>query len=279
MSTIFETHAHYDDERFDGDRDDLIKKMTLHGIEPLINVGSTFEGSKESLTIAHTYPKVFAAVGIHPSEITDFGEPEERELYLSQATFDDHENEVIKWLKEAAEDKKTVAIGEIGLDYYWEKEAEVREEQRAWFARQIDLAAEKKLPVIIHSRDACEDTLQEMRRAAGLGVSGVIHCFSYSLETAIEYIKMGYYIGIGGVVTFKNAKKLKEVAATIPLERILLETDCPYMAPEPFRGERNDSTLLPYVVQAIAKLREITEDEVIEVTHTNAARLFFKTGM
>ncbi len=281
MSTIFETHAHYDDERFDADREELLANMSKYGIEPLINVGSTFVGAKESLAIAHQYPKVFAAVGIHPSEITDFGEEEQRKAYLtgSKEGSETGDNPVMNWLEKAADDKKTVAIGEIGLDYYWEKDPLVREEQRLWFAKQIDLAAKMALPVIIHSRDACEDTLTEMRRAAKLGVSGVIHCFSYSLETAREYVKMGYYIGIGGVVTFKNAKKLKEVAAQIPLEYILLETDCPYMAPEPFRGERNDSKLLPYVVQMIAKLREITEDEVIEVTHANASRLFKKTGM
>ncbi len=279
MSTIFETHAHYDDEQFAMDRDELLKNMSQHGIEPIINVGSTFEGAKESLEIAHAYPNVYAAVGIHPSEIGDFGEPSERMAYLSRGDGKMDGNTVMDWLSQAADDKKTVAIGEIGLDYYWEKDPEVRKEQRLWFARQVDLAAEKGLPVIIHSRDACEDTLEEMRRAEKRGVQGVIHCFSYSLETALEYVKMGFNIGIGGVVTFKNAKKLKEVATTIPLERILLETDCPYMAPEPFRGKRNDSTLLPYVVQTIAKLREITEDEVIEVTHANARRLFTKAGM
>ena len=299
MHTIFETHTHYDDEQFDEDRDVLLSNMPAHGIEPLINVGSTFDGAKKSLELAHKYPYVYAAVGIHPSEIGDFGESvdvgaieqpgtspggvtaeqsttsseiEPAELPESSA----NENEVLRWLRSAADDKKTVAVGEIGLDYYWEKDEAVRSHQRYWFARQIDLAAECALPVIIHSREACEDTLREMRRAASLGVRGVIHCFSYSREIAEEYTKLGYYIGIGGVVTFKNAKKLTEIVKTIPLERILLETDCPYLAPEPFRGKRNDSMLLPYVVQKIAKLREITEDEVIEVTHANARRLFLE---
>ena len=295
MSSIFETHAHYDDEAFDQDRDKLLRELPIHGIEPVINVGSTLYGARKSLELAHTYPYVYAAVGIHPSEIVDFYRKEDEAVETEEGAVspDDVANESAKteeervlpptdaedeavwqWLWEACDDKKTLAVGEIGLDYYWEKDEEVRERQRYWFARQIDLAAEKGLPVIIHSREACEDTLTEMRRAAKLGVRGVIHCFSYSREIAEEYIKLGYYIGIGGVVTFKNAKKLKEIAETIPLNCILTETDCPYLAPEPFRGERNDSMLLPYVVQRIAKIREITEDEVIEVTAANARKLF-----
>lgn len=258
---IFETHAHYDDERFDSDRVELLSHMKEHGIETVINVGSSFYGAKRSLELAEEYKDVYAAIGIHPSDIGDF---------LVE------DNKVFEWLKEHTTNKKTVAVGEIGLDYYWDKEPAVQEKQRYWFDRQIELAAESGLPVIIHSRDACEDTLNHMHRAAKYGVPGVIHCFSYSKEIAEEYIKMGYYIGIGGVVTFKNAKKLKEIATAIPLERILLETDCPYMAPEPFRGERNDSMLLPYVARSIARLREITEEEVIEVTRDNAKRLFNK---
>ncbi|MBQ7677574.1 MAG: TatD family hydrolase [Lachnospiraceae bacterium] len=257
---IFETHAHYDDARFDEDREELLASMPKRGIETIINVGSSLAGAMKSVELAEKYPFVYAAVGVHPSDIGDFGE--------------EPENKVMSRLMDATTKKKVVAIGEIGLDYYWDKDPNVQERQQYWFSRQIDLAVEADLPVIIHSRDACEATLREMRRAAELGVPGVIHCFSYSLETAEQYLKMGYYIGIGGVVTFKNAKKLVEIATTIPLERILLETDCPYLAPEPFRGERNDSALLPYVVQKIAKLREITEDEVIQVTRENARKLF-----
>ena len=173
-----------------------------------------------------------------------------------------------------ARDKKTVAIGEIGLDYYWDKEPDVQQAQREWFRRQLQLAKEVSLPVIIHSRDAAADTMTIMKEAHAMGIPGVIHCYSYSVEQAVEYAKMGYYIGVGGVVTFKNAKKLKETVAQLPLKQILLETDCPYMAPEPFRGMRNDSTYIPYVIETIAKIKEITQDEVMITTRENARSLF-----
>jgi TatD DNase family protein len=164
-----------------------------------------------------------------------------------------------------------VAVGEIGLDYYWDNTP--RDVQEKWFVRQLELARELDLPVIIHSRDAAEDTLRIMKQY-GKGLRGVIHCFSYSKELADEYVKMGFHIGIGGVVTFKNGKKLKEIAKEIPLERILLETDCPYLAPVPHRGERNSSLYLPYVVQEIAELRGISCDEVVEQTEKNGKNLF-----
>ena len=174
---------------------------------------------------------------------------------------------------------EVVAIGEIGLDYYWEKDPQVQKKQRDWFLRQMELARELTLPVIIHSRDAAEDTLQLMKEIKAEQIPGVVHCFSYSPELAEEYVKMGYYIGIGGVVTFKNSKKLKETAARIPLNHILLETDCPYLAPEPFRGKRNSSLNLPYVAKEIALLKGITEEEVIRTTRENALRLFSKTNI
>ena len=164
-----------------------------------------------------------------------------------------------------------MAVGEIGLDYYWDNES--HEVQKKWFVRQLNLARELDLPVIIHSRDAAEDTLNIMKEH-GKGLRGVIHCFSYSKELAEEYEKMGFYIGIGGVVTFKNGKKLKEIAATIPLERILLETDCPYLAPEPHRGKRNSSLYIPHIAQEIADLRGITYEEVVAQTELNGKELF-----
>ena len=178
------------------------------------------------------------------------------------------------WLREQVKKEKVVAVGEIGLDYYWDKEEEVQKNQRIWFRRQLELAKESNLPVIIHSRDAAADTMEIMKEAHVQGIKGVIHCFSYSKEQAQEYVKMGYYIGVGGVATFKNAKKLKEVIETIPLEKILLETDCPYMAPEPYRGKRNSSLYLPYVVEKIAGLKGVTAKEVEEVTYRNAEQLF-----
>jgi TatD DNase family protein len=171
-------------------------------------------------------------------------------------------------------DERCVAVGEIGLDYHWDKEPEVQKNQRFWFERQLDLAKETHLPVIIHSREAAEDTLRIMRGAHEKGIKGVIHCYSYSPEMAKEFVEMGYYIGVGGVVTFKNAKKLVRTVEEIPMESILLETDCPYMAPEPNRGSRNDSRNLPYVVEKIAQIKNITPEKVEETARENAFRLF-----
>ena len=253
---IFETHAHYDDERFMEDQDALIKSMPEKGIGRIINVGSSIESTKATLELAKKYDYVYAAVGVHPSDIDG----------LNEDTF--------AWLKEQTAWEKTVAIGEIGLDYYWDKEPEVQERQREWFRRQMELAREVNLPVIIHSRDAAEDTMRLMKEIHAQEIPGVIHCYSYSREMAQEFIKMGYYIGVGGVVTFKNAKKLKETVEAIPLERILLETDCPYMAPEPHRGTRNDSSNIPYVIAKIAELKQVSEAEVERVTEQNARTLF-----
>lgn len=253
---IFETHAHYDDERFAEDRDTLLASMPERGIGRIINVGSTLVSTKKTLAIAQNYPYVYAAVGVHPSEIGDLNE------------------EMFAWLKEQTRQEKTVAVGEIGLDYYWDKEPEVQKAQRYWFKRQMELAREETLPVIIHSRDAAEDTMRLMQEIHAEEIPGVIHCYSYSKEMALEFVKMGYRIGVGGVVTFKNARKLKETVEAVPMEAILLETDCPYMAPEPHRGTRNDSSNIPYVVNTIAQIKGISTDEVEQITWENAMRLF-----
>lgn len=255
---IFETHAHYDDERFDEDRELLLASLRQKGISKVINVGASIETTKSTLALAEHYDFIYAAVGVHPSDITDLTE------------------ESFNWLAEQTRGKKTAAVGEIGLDYYWDKEPGVQKRQRYWFMRQIELAKAENLPVIIHSRDAASDTMQIMREAYTLGVPGVIHCYSYSPEIALEFVKMGYYIGVGGVVTFKNARKLKETVEAIPLESILLETDCPYMAPEPYRGKRNDSSYIPYVVSKIAEIKQVTTEMVEQVTWKNAHRLFRK---
>ena len=255
---IFETHAHYDDERFAEDREEVISSLPSCGVKKVINVGSSLKSCKRTLELADQYHFVYAALGVHPSDIAD----------LDEAGF--------SWLTQQMDKKKTVAVGEIGLDYYWDKEPEVQERQRYWFLRQLELAAAKKLPVIIHSRDAAADTMQILKEVQDKQITGVIHCYSYSPEMAKEFVKMGYYIGVGGVVTFKNAKKLKETVEQLPLERILLETDCPYMAPEPNRGKRNYSGYIPYVVDMIAQLKGITADEVENVTWENAMKLFSK---
>lgn len=263
---IFETHAHYDDDAFAEDREELISSLLCGRIGRIINVGASIASTKTTLELAEHYENVYAAVGVHPSDIGDLNE------------------ETYAWLKEQTRNPKTAAIGEIGLDYYWDKEPEVQAAQRVWFKRQIELAKESRLPIIIHSRDAAEDTMQILKEAGRWKVRGlageqsetvgIIHCYSYSPEMAHEFVKLGYYIGVGGVVTFKNAKKLKETVEQIPLERIVLETDCPYMAPEPHRGKRNDSSYIPYVADKIAELKGVAPEEVERITWENAMNLF-----
>jgi TatD DNase family protein len=253
---IFETHAHYDDDCFADDRRAVLLDLPQKGISPVINVGASIASTKTTLALAHEYDFVYAAVGVHPGDITDLDE------------------ESFAWLREQTRDERCVAVGEIGLDYHWDKEPDVQERQRFWFSRQLALARESNLPVIIHSRDAAEDTLCVMRQAHAEELSGVIHCYSYSPELAREFLAMGYYIGVGGVVTFKNARKLVRTVEEIPLERLLLETDCPYMAPEPHRGTRNDSRNIPYIIDRIAQIRGITPQEVENAARKNAFRLF-----
>lgn len=253
---IFETHAHYDDEKFREDYKEVLADLPQKGISPVINVGASIESTKATLKLAQAYDFVYAAVGVHPSDIDGLNE------------------ETFAWLTEQAKQEKTVAVGEIGLDYYWDKESDVQGQQRYWFARQLELAHTSGLPVIIHSRDAAEDTMRVMRKTHAEDIPGVIHCYSYSPELAKEFIAMGYYIGVGGVVTFKNAKKLVRTVEEIPLDRILLETDCPYMAPEPHRGSRNDSRNIPYVIAKIAEIKGVAPEEVEETTRENAFRLF-----
>ena len=253
---IFETHAHYDDEVFNEDREQLLAGLPEKGIGRVINVGASIETTRTTLALAEAYDYIYAAVGVHPSDIDGLNE------------------ETYSWLKAQTAHPKTVAVGEIGLDYYWHKEKKEHEIQQKMFRAQMEIAREEKLPFMIHSRDAAEDTLNIVREYMQGGMyGGIIHCFSYSREIAAEYLNMGLYLGIGGVVTFKNAKKLKEVVQYAPLSQLVLETDCPYMAPEPNRGKRNSSLYLPYVVQAIAELKQVTPEEVIEVTRENTHRL------
>ena len=250
---IFDTHAHYDDEQFNEDRVELLNSMEEQGVGTIVNVSATYNSCRKVIALAKEYPFVYAAVGIHPDEVGSLNE------------------ETFVQMKELFKEDKVVAVGEIGLDYYWDNEP--REVQKKWFIRQLELARELELPVLIHSREAAADTMEIMKEHAK-GLSGVIHCYSYSKEMAQEYIKMGFYIGIGGVVTFKNAKKLKEVAENIPLTSIVLETDCPYMAPEPNRGKRNNSAYIRYVAEKIAELKGITYEEVVEQTEKNARDMY-----
>ena len=256
---IFETHAHYDDEKFDQDRVELLSHLLReNNIGNIVNVGASFRGCKDSLKLAETYDNVYAAIGIHPEEL------------------DDMTDDVLDWIRSNASHPKVVAIGEIGLDYYWVKDEEGRAKQRQWFNKQLDLAKEVNLPVVIHSRDAAEDTLNTIIGYNTQNNKGIVHCYSYSKEIAMEYVKMGWYIGVGGVITFKNGKKLVETVKAIPIESIVLETDCPYMAPEPHRGSRNSSIYLKYVAEKIAELKGISVSDVERITYENALKIYSK---
>lgn len=250
---IFDTHAHYDDKQFDEDREEVLASMQELGVGTIVNVCASCQSLERVPKLVSRYPFMYQAIGIHPDEVGD----------LNEAYFEK--------MRELLKDEKSVAVGEIGLDYYWDNES--HDVQKKWFVRQLELARELDLPVLIHSRDAAADTMEIMKKHA-MGLRGVIHCYSYSKEMALEYVKMGFYIGVGGVVTFKNGKKLKETVEAIPLESIVLETDCPYMAPEPFRGKRNQSSYIKYVAEEIARIKGVSFDEVVEQTEKNARKLY-----
>ena len=251
---IFDSHAHYDDEQFDCDREELLGSMQEHGIGGIINVGASMEGVFASQELADKYLFIYAGVGIHPDYVGSLNE------------------EKLRMLAELCKKPKTVVVGEIGLDYYWDKEA--HDIQKRWFIEQLKMAQEAELPVNIHSRDAAKDTLDIMRQEHAGTTGGIIHCFSSSAEMAMEYVRLGYYIGIGGVVTFKNARVMKEVAAAVPLNRIVIETDCPYLAPVPNRGKRNSSLNLTYVADQLAAIKGIDRETVEKITWDNARRLY-----
>ena len=250
---IFDTHAHYDDEQFDADREELLNSMAEQGVGTIVNVSASYPSCEQVTEMVQKYPFMYAAVGVHPDHVGE----------LNEETF-------VRMKKLFANDK-VIAVGEIGLDYYWDNES--HDLQKAWFLRQLELARELDLPVLIHSREAAADTMDIMKEHAE-GMSGVIHCYSYSKEMAREYVKMGFYIGVGGVVTFKNARKLKETVAEIPITSIVLETDCPYLAPEPNRGKRNNSAYIRYVAEEIARIKGITYEEVVAQTEENARKMY-----
>ena len=232
---IFDSHAHYDDKAFDQDRESLLCSLKEKGIGRVVNISSDLESIGRTEALTGQYPFLYGAAGVHPSDTGALTE------------------ENFSRIGEAFRNPKMVAVGEIGLDYHW---------------------AEKRLPVVIHSREAARDTLDMIRAAGGSELSAVIHCFSYGVEMAREYLNMGHYLGIGGVVTFANAKKLKEVVQYMPLSQMLLETDCPYLAPVPYRGKRNDSANLSYVAETVAQLKGISREEAEAVTYENACRFY-----
>jgi TatD DNase family protein len=254
---IFETHAHYDEEEFDPDREELLSTLKDHNVGKVINVGTTVLTSRMGIEFSKKYDFIYAAVGIHPEFAEEYGDDD------------------LSIISELADYDKVISIGEIGLDYHYSKDPMLREKQIKLFKKQLDMAILKDLPVIIHSRDAAKDTFEIMTNAADRGLRGVLHCYSYSEEQAVEYVKKGYYIGIGGALTFKNASKKVEMVKRLPIESLLLETDCPYMAPEPVRGSRNYSGNLVYVAQKIADIKDMSLNAVIEQTEKNAEDLFF----
>ena len=268
---IIDTHAHYHAGQFDSDREALLASLKPAGIGEVIDIAAEADSLDRVMELARKYPFIYAAYGLHPDEVGDLDE------------------ETMAKIREYLTDGKTVAVGEIGLDYYWNKES--RDLQIACFKKQIELALEYDKPVVIHSREAAADTLEVVSGMYGAGSpwemkygrtpagtiprKGVMHCYSYSPEQARIYTeKLGFFLGIGGVVTFKNGKKLKEVVRETPLDYLLLETDSPYLAPVPYRGKRNSSLYLPYVVREIAEIKGIAPEEVEQVTERNARYLF-----
>ena len=248
---IFDSHAHYTDKAFNDDRTELLGSLEESGICGVINCGADLASSKASLELADKYDYIYFACGIHPEEVENLPE------------------NYMEILKTMAKHEKCVAIGEIGLDYYWRQDT--KEKQKAVFENQILLAKELGLPIIVHDREAHADTLEILKKHKP---SGVLHCFSGSAEMAKEVLKIGMYIGLGGALTFKNARKPLEVAEMLPLEKLLLETDCPYMAPVPMRGKRNCSAYIPYVAEKIAEVKNIDPQRVLDITAENVKKLF-----
>ena len=251
---LFDTHAHYNDSRFDSDRDEVLESMHENGISLIMNACSSVEEIPEITELCEKYPFMYGAVGIHPQEALGTTEAD------------------IELLRRAASHEKIKAIGEIGLDYYYDEPP--REIQQEWFLRQVELAKELKLPVIIHDRDAHGDTMDILRYANVRECGGVFHCYAGSVEMAREILDWGMYIAFGGTLTFKNARKVREVAQYVPIERIVIETDSPYLTPDPQRGRRNDSRYMHLVVKKIADIKGLTYAETARILTENGKKLF-----
>ena len=254
---IFETHAHYDDEAFEADQEEILNSMQECGIGRIVNACASIESLKDTELLMEKYPFVYGAFGIHPDDADK----------MTQETLDE--------IRKLCQLPKAVAVGEIGLDYYWHKEEAEHELQKKMFRAQMEIAREEKMPFMIHSREAAKDTLDIVKDYVRGGMcGGIIHCFSYAKEMAREYLDMGLYLGIGGVLTFKNAKKLKETVQYAPLSQLVLETDCPYLAPEPHRGERNDSSYIPYIAERIGNVLNMEPQQLLNITAENAKKLY-----
>lgn len=254
MCRIFDTHAHYDDGAFDESRDALLNDLPSKNVCGVVNASVDIESSIKSIELSNKYPYIYSAVGVHPQNINEY--------YLKNEYLKELENLIIN-------NPKVVAIGEIGLDYHFNSENKIK--QIKVFEQQIELAIEHNLPILVHDREAHNDSLNILKKYKP---QGIVHCFSGSLEMAQEVIKLGMYIGIGGVVTFKNAKTIVEVVKEIPLESIVLETDAPYLAPVPFRGKRCDSSYIKFVAEKISETKSIDVDKVYNQTFNNAVNIF-----
>lgn len=251
---LFDTHVHLNADQFAGDLEETIVRAQAAGVEFMTVVGFDRETIERAIEIVDRYDFIYASVGWHPVDAIDM------------------EDEDLVWLEEVAQHPKVVALGEMGLDYHWDKSP--KDIQKAVFRKQIKLAKKLKLPIIIHNRDATQDILEILKEEDAGEVGGIMHCFSGSAETAKECVDMNFYISLGGPVTFKNAKKPKEVAVQVPMERLLIETDCPYLAPHPYRGKRNEPAYVKLVAEQIAELRELSFEEVAKITTANAKKVF-----
>ncbi len=251
---LFDSHAHYDDTKFDDDRYEVIQRAFDSGVSYILNAASNISSAVDCIGLSQEFDFIYAAVGVHPHNAEGMNEG------------------AIATLADFASDKKVVAIGEIGLDYYYDNSP--REVQKHWFSRQIDMARNIGLPVVVHNRDAHEDTLKILVAENAKSVGGVLHCYSGSVEMAKILLENNFYISVGGPLTFKNAVKVIEVVKYVPLDRLLIETDSPYLTPEPHRGKRNDSSYVRLVAEKLAEVRNIPFEEIARITTENAKRLF-----
>lgn len=256
MQNIFDSHAHYDDPRFDGDRDALLCSMAEHGVRAIMNVGNTTGANLAGIELARRYDFIYCSIGIHPDQSAEIAAQ--------------HSREYLDLMAQQLSYEKAMALGEIGLDYYYDDNAP-REIQRLIFEQQLALAKDLDVPVIIHNRDAHQDTLELLKKYRP---KGIMHCFSGSAEVAKEVLKLGMYIGFTGVITFKNARRAVEAAAEVPLDRLLIETDCPYMAPGPYRGKRCDSTMLPRMAEKLAEIKGVSPQRLADQTFENACAVY-----
>ncbi len=281
---LFDSHAHYNDEKFNIDKEEVLKEIYESGITKLICVGYDVESSKKAVEIANNYEFIYGAVGIHPSDIpggSDYKDnnieqqiaiQEKIQIDKKNVNFETELNKQLEQIEKLAKNPKVVAIGEIGLDYHWDKEN--KEDQKLAFKKQIELANKLDLPIVIHTRDAIYDTIEILKQEKISNNKGVLHCCPLNVDLVREGLKLEFYISFAGVITFKNAKNVEEIVNMVPLDKMLIETDSPYLAPEPHRGTRNDSRNVKYIAEKIAQIRNISVEEVAKITYENAKRLF-----